>query len=399
MSNTPVFVLLLSSAAALPGDGDYTTLHWDNEYEHTELNDGAPPRQLSYHLVADPYGHYSGYPGLTYDGISPPHVVAYTYPGCGLENGKCMCDPGGAGSHYSGGAISWYGGSISWSQELCDEMVANQSVSEESGQKITGPFYPGTADSSCASKCEENTYKRPSGVNGTMVEKGNVGGCYGVPAHGSCGCQFDPQECSDLGGIWSWNCWSSGRSTSRNATMCNAYTAGCKIDPATDAGCICTMPVIRPSGSSSLGTITKDHADELIANGTCKEWSYKCDNNCTEGHGCYRQGGCTCDDDKQTCDTDVAEGNGGAMMFSFMCGRKDNPAVNVFMRTDPEAMDHMCSDHGYVAAPHGGGGDDHDDHDHDDATTSAPTTAAADVMDSNCAVFSFAVILFLREFF
>ena len=43
------------------------------------------------------------------------------------------------------------------------------------------------------------------------------------------------------------------------------------------AGCICTMPVIRPSGSSSLGTITKDHADELIANGTCKEWSYKCD--------------------------------------------------------------------------------------------------------------------------
>ena len=79
------------------------------------------------------------------------------------------------------------------------------------------------------------------------------------------------------------------------------------------------------------------------------------------------------------------------MMFSFMCGRKDNPAVNVFMRTDPAAMDHMCSDHGYVAAPHGGG---------DDATTSAPTTAAADVdADSNCAVFSFAVILFLREFF
>jgi len=388
MSNTPVFVLLLSSAAALPGDGDYMKFHWDNEYEST----GAPPRELSYHIVADPYGHYSGYPGLTYDGISPPHVVAYTYPGCGLENGKCLCDVGGAGSHWSGGAISWRGGSIEWSQELCDEMVANQSVSEESGEKVTGPFYPGTEASSCASKCEENTYMRLSGSNGTMVEKGNVGGCYGVPAHGSCGCQFDPQECSDLGGMWSWNCWSSRR----NATMCNAYTAGCKIDPATDAGCICTMPVIRPSGSKSLGTITKAHADELIANGTCKEWSYKCDNNCTEGHGCYRQGGCTCDDDKQTCDTDVAEGNGGAYMWSFMCGRKDNPAVNVFMRTDPEAMDHMCSDQGYEPAPMGGG---------DDATTSAPDDGNAtdanttDVMDSNCAVFSFAFILFLRELF
>jgi hypothetical protein len=84
------------------------------------------------------------------------------------------------------------------------------------------------------------------------------------------------------------------------------------------------------------------------------------------------------------------------MMWSFMCGKKDNPAVNVFMRTDPAAMDHMCSDQGYEAAPHGGG---------DDATTSAPTTAApttaaADVdAMSNCAAFSFAVILFLREFF
>ena len=37
MSNTPVFVLLLSSAAALPGDGDYTTLHWVRTHTFREV--------------------------------------------------------------------------------------------------------------------------------------------------------------------------------------------------------------------------------------------------------------------------------------------------------------------------------------------------------------------------
>jgi len=134
---------------------------------------------------------------------------------------------------------------------------------------------------------------------------GNVGGCYGVPTHGSCACNIDFDECADLGGTWMWNCWS----TRRNATLCNAWTSGCKIDPATDAGCICTEACTTASGRSSLCPITKATADTLIADGTCKEWSHKCDNNCTEGHGCYGGGGCTCDDDKMTCDLAVAAGD------------------------------------------------------------------------------------------
>ena len=64
---------------------------------------------------------------------------------------------------WSGGSITAYGAQAFMTQELCDEFVANESVSE-SGQKITGPYYDGTDGSNCANNCEEEHLMRPSGA-------------------------------------------------------------------------------------------------------------------------------------------------------------------------------------------------------------------------------------------
>merc|ERR1719359_2567582 len=135
-----------------------------------------------------------------------------------------MCNPAGAGSKWSGGSIPSFGKKAVMTKELCDEMVANNSVSK-SGKKVNGPFYDGTSGNSCAGKCEEPDLLRLSGADGTMVAKGNVGGCYGVPTMQACSCHINIDECNSRGGYWTWNCWSS----IRNATMCNAFTSGCKV--------------------------------------------------------------------------------------------------------------------------------------------------------------------------
>jgi len=322
---------------------------------------------------------FSGYPGITYDGISPPEILNYDYAGCGLEGGKCMCSPNGAGSMWSGGRIPSYGAEAVMTQEICDELVANSSVSK-SGKAVTGPFYDGTSGNSCAGKCEEPDLMRPSGDGSTMVAKGNVGGCYQVPTHGACSCHLTIDECNDLGGLWMWNCWSP----SRNATMCNAFTSGCKVADDDSEGCICHEPCTLASGRSSNCPITKAHADELIVNGTCKRWSHMCDNNCTKGHGCYGGGGCTCETDKQTCDTMVADGD--AIMWSFSCG--GGPVAGMTHER------HLCTDLGYAGHGGHGGGSHSGGSTTDDATTTNSSNATDDAMDSNTARFGVLAVLF-----